>query len=203
MFYFLAIFTSLCFFAFVYFKDTFRRERSLVYQTTLLRIRRQRDGATGPTRQKSAASSLTQVTAVVSELGSKEKEEYNEKGTSLGYDVTTVDIEAQRPPAGADITVQDLKLSLKDIDLIKPIVHILASPNNLAILLASGTFYSITIVLNLTSCSGLTFAFNYSISYSCSRTLSHDYNFNALQIGLVLLTFGSGMCTFFLLLSRS
>ncbi len=139
MFYFLAIFTSLCFFAYVYFKDTFRRERSLVYQTTLLRMRRQRTDATGPTRQKSAASSQTELASVVPEVDSKEKG-FSEKGAPRVFEVTTVDLEAQRPPAGSDITIQDIKLSLKDTDLIKPIMYILSSPNNLAILLASGMF---------------------------------------------------------------
>ena len=145
MFYFLAIFTSLCFFAFVYFKDTFRRERSHVYQTTLLRIRRQREDAVGAGRQKSAASSRTQVAAVGPGTDTKDKE-LNEKGDHKICEVSTVDLEAQRPPAGVDITVQDIKLSLKDIDLIKPIMYILSCPNNLAILLASGMFPILTLL---------------------------------------------------------
>lgn len=39
---------------------------------------------------------------------------------------------------------------------------------------------------------GLIFAFSYSIAYTCSRTLSERYNYDALSIGLVLLSYGIG-----------
>lgn len=39
---------------------------------------------------------------------------------------------------------------------------------------------------------GLFFAFSYSISYTCARTLSDQYGYDALKVGLVLLSFGIG-----------
>jgi len=42
------------------------------------------------------------------------------------------------------------------------------------------------------TCLGLIFAFSYSISYTCSRTLSEHYNYDPLRIGLVLLSYGIG-----------
>ena len=39
---------------------------------------------------------------------------------------------------------------------------------------------------------GLIFAFSYSIAYTCARTLDMEYHYNALQIGLVLLSYGVG-----------
>ncbi|KAJ3491131.1 hypothetical protein NLI96_g912 [Meripilus lineatus] len=175
LFWFLAIFTSLCFFAFVCFKDTFRRERSLVYQTTLTRIRRQREEMTELAREKSEAPSRTLSRDVMNQIN-KDSRNFDEKRPPNEIQVTMMDLESQRHSIPNDITVQDLKLSLKDIDLIKPIVIILSGYNNVAILLASA----------------LTFAFNYSISYTCSRTLFNKYNLDSLQIGLVLLTFGAG-----------
>lgn len=44
----------------------------------------------------------------------------------------------------------------------------------------------------LNVCIGFLFAFSYCIAYTCSRTLSNFYHLNALQVGLVLLSFGLG-----------
>jgi len=43
--------------------------------------------------------------------------------------------------------------------------------------------------------SGLLFAFSYSITYTCARTLSNKYKYDALQTGLVLFSFGIGVFT--------
>ena len=37
-------------------------------------------------------------------------------------------------------------------------------------------------------------AFSYTITYTCARTLGNHYNYDALKIGLVLLSYGVG-CT--------
>ncbi|KAG6377212.1 major facilitator superfamily domain-containing protein [Boletus reticuloceps] len=50
--------------------------------------------------------------------------------------------------------------------------------HNLAILLANG----------------LVFAFSYSLSYTCTRTLSMQYKLDPLSVGIVLLSLGAGMC---------
>ena len=39
---------------------------------------------------------------------------------------------------------------------------------------------------------GLLFAFSFSITYTCARTMSNKYKYDALQTGLVLLAFGIG-----------
>lgn len=39
---------------------------------------------------------------------------------------------------------------------------------------------------------GLIFGLSYCIAYTCSRTLANQYGYNALKIGLVLLSFGVG-----------
>ena len=45
---------------------------------------------------------------------------------------------------------------------------------------------------------GLIFAFGYCLAYTCSRTLSLKYGYDALQIGVVLLAFGIGKSSLFL-----
>ena len=37
------------------------------------------------------------------------------------------------------------------------------------------------------------FAFNFVVAFTASRTLSSAYGYNALKVGLVLLSFGLGM----------
>ncbi|KAJ8496947.1 hypothetical protein ONZ51_g803 [Trametes cubensis] len=172
-FWFLAIFSGVIFMLFIPFKDTFRRERSLVYQAALKR-RLAHQSAKG-----SEASSLSQVTAVSRIVPVK-----NEKSSPPTKDGITDlalerDLEKQKQPLSTETDaapLDEVKLSLADVNPVKPIVHILRRMNNLTILAASG----------------LIFAFSYSIAYTCSRTLANKYNYNALQIGLVLLAYGVG-----------
>ncbi|EEB93563.1 hypothetical protein MPER_07757, partial [Moniliophthora perniciosa FA553] len=72
--------------------------------------------------------------------------------------------------------VQDVKLSLMDINPIKPLWIVLRRPNNFCIL----------------SSSGLLFAFCFVVPYTVSRTLGTFYGYNAFEIGLVLVSFGIG-----------
>ena len=89
-------------------------------------------------REKSEAPSRTLSRDVMNQIN-KDSRDFDEKRPPNEIQVTMTDVESQRHSIPNDITVQDLKLSLKDIDLIKPIVIILSSYNNVAILLASGT----------------------------------------------------------------
>ncbi|KAF9221509.1 MFS general substrate transporter [Gyrodon lividus] len=90
----------------------------------------------------------------------------------LGSQDLTHDTHAPKPqPALADIS-----LSLTDINPFPPLWKIVQRRNNLAILLANG----------------LVFAFSYCLSYTCTRTLSSHYDYDALTIGLVLLSLGVG-----------
>jgi len=49
--------------------------------------------------------------------------------------------------------------------------------------------------IQTTSLLGLLFAFSFSIAYTCARTLSMYYNYDALTTGLVLLAYGIGSVT--------
>ncbi|KAH9891990.1 MFS general substrate transporter [Cubamyces lactineus] len=176
-FWFLAIFTGAIFMLFIPFKDTFRRERSLVYQAALKR-RLAHQSAKG-----SEASSLSQVTAVSRIVSVKDEKSSPTKAAPTKDGIADLalerDLEKQKQPLPTETDaapLHEVKLSLADVTPIKPIVHVLRRMNNLTILAASG----------------LIFAFSYSIAYTCSRTLANEYEYNALQIGLVLLAYGVG-----------
>ncbi|EIN12476.1 MFS general substrate transporter [Punctularia strigosozonata HHB-11173 SS5] len=72
--------------------------------------------------------------------------------------------------------LDEITLSLKDVNPIGPVFMVLRRLNNFTILFASG----------------LIFSFSYSISYTCARTLGNKYDFDALKIGLTLLAYGIG-----------
>ncbi|KAI0351439.1 MFS general substrate transporter [Trametes cingulata] len=177
-FWFLAIFIGVCVILFIPLKDTFRRERSLVYQSALKR-RMAIQSAKG-----SEASSLSQVTAVSRVVPpAEDKAQCSTPAMSRGAIDTLArdrDLEKQQQPARGVLEVaaplNDITLSLADVNPVKPIIHILRRLNNLTIATSSGFI----------------FAFSYSIGYTCSRTLANEYGYNALQIGLALLAFGVG-----------
>ncbi|CDO69278.1 hypothetical protein BN946_scf185042.g180 [Trametes cinnabarina] len=178
-FWFLVIFVGICLMLFVPFKDTFRRERSLVYQAALKR-RLAQQSAKG-----SETSTLSQVTATSPVVQSPEPNEKTRALVSAADDKHAVDeqtgdkdLEKAQQLAGGDVVapLNEVTLSLADVNPVNPIVHVLRRMNNLTILFASG----------------LIFAFSYSIAYTCSRTLADKYDYNAMQIGLVLLAFGIG-----------
>ncbi|RDX46518.1 vacuolar DHA amino acid exporter [Lentinus brumalis] len=185
-FWFLAVFIGICFLPFIPFKDTFRRERSLTYQAALKRRRAYLSA------KASETSSISQVTAasrvvsptpageVIPDPTSAQSQSKDEvQVVELSYDQ---DLEKQQVQHSARVAepeaapMEDIKLSLADVNPAKPIIHVLRRMNNLVILVTSG----------------LIFGFTYCVSYTCSRTLANTYGYNALQIGLVLLAFGVG-----------
>ncbi|KAJ6598660.1 major facilitator superfamily domain-containing protein [Mycena sp. CBHHK59/15] len=150
--------------------DTFRRERSLTYQSVL------------KSRLKSrsvAASAATSCTVTVVE---KEKEAPIPVEPSISPDLEKQQVESEwRPSDVSDAVVATaalptIKLALRDVNPIKPLWQVLRRMNNVVILFASG----------------LMFAFNFVVVYTASRTLGSGYGYNALKIGLVLLSFGIG-----------
>lgn len=78
---------------------------------------------------------------------------------------------AAGPQAEAEITP-----SFKDVNPFAPVALVMRRWNNVAALLSSG----------------LLFAFSFTIAYTCSRTLGDHYNYDAIKIGFVLLSFGAG-----------
>ncbi|KAJ7889930.1 vacuolar DHA amino acid exporter [Mycena olivaceomarginata] len=78
--------------------------------------------------------------------------------------------------AAADVALREMKLTLRDVNPFRPLWLVVHRMNNLAILVASG----------------LMFGYNFVVVFTTSRTLSSAYGYNALQVGLVLLSFGLG-----------
>ncbi|KII91323.1 hypothetical protein PLICRDRAFT_105812 [Plicaturopsis crispa FD-325 SS-3] len=166
-FWFLVIWGGIVFVFFLtLFKDTFRRERSMTYQSVLRRRTRER----ARELQRSSASST--VGTLVGKPGAeKESPQY----------ANSKDLEAQAVSAAPTLReleppLAEIKLSLMDVNPFKPIYMIIRRVNNFCMVTASG----------------LIFAFSFSITYTSARTLGSAYGYNALQIGLVLLAFGIG-----------
>ncbi|KAI1789395.1 vacuolar DHA amino acid exporter [Ganoderma leucocontextum] len=176
-FWFITAFIGVCFLLFIPFKDTYRRERSLTYQAALKR-RHAIMSAKG-----SEASSITQVAAISRAVtpgpeksSSPSPADADAEKDAIATLVRDRDLEKQWIPARAPPADDDVKLTLADVNPVKPIMYVLRRMNNLTILVASG----------------LIFGLSYCIAYTCSRTLANQYGYNALQIGLVLLSFGVG-----------
>jgi MFS family permease len=110
VFWFLVIFASLNFFSFLLlFKDTFRRERSSTYQAAIKKCIQERD---------QTASQLTTV-------------DDSEKDPSQLQTGNNVFVK-NAPP------IEEIKLSLRDVNPFPPLLVILQRRNNLAILFPSG-----------------------------------------------------------------
>jgi len=166
-FWFLAIFTGLCTLSFVFFRDTFRRERSMTYQTVLKRV------------LENEAKKVAEAQAAPPE--SEKAAQDDGASARVGTAADQPDVEAQTVHEVSVVAppIKEIRLSLKDVNPLGPMVHVLRRLNNVTILVASG----------------LLFAFNYSITYTASRTLANEYHYDALKIGLVLLAYGIG-CLF-------
>ncbi|KII84166.1 hypothetical protein PLICRDRAFT_373056 [Plicaturopsis crispa FD-325 SS-3] len=171
----------------LFYKDTFRRERSLTYQLAL--SRREKDLMTkrsvserGPPRipspelppaimlreivGDSKQYNLTMMTTVRDDEASRK-------------DTVVYKIDLGTVPPGREVAgtkVADLQLSFRDVNPLKPLWRVLRRVHNLAILTSSA----------------LIFGFFYSISYTTGRTLGRAYGYNSLEIGLVLFNYGIG-----------
>ncbi|THU96182.1 MFS general substrate transporter [Dendrothele bispora CBS 962.96] len=137
-FYFLTVFSGVILLSFIlFFKDTFRRERSYSYQAN------------------------------------KRLADHTDTKKLFTKDVKPADIEKQATIT--DVT-RGIKVSLMDVNPIKPIATVVTRPHNLVILLASSLLSSFTFLVN----------------YTTSRSLATFYHYNPLSIGLALLAFGTG-----------
>ncbi|KIJ10880.1 hypothetical protein PAXINDRAFT_85372 [Paxillus involutus ATCC 200175] len=88
---------------------------------------------------------------------------------------TPKDVEAQQVVV-PEAAIKAVKLSLADVNPFPPYMRILNRRNNVAILIPSG----------------LLLAFNFSLTYTCARTLAVYYNYDALKTGFVLFSYGIG-----------
>ena len=178
VFWFLAIWGGVIFSAFLFlFKDTFRKERSLTYQNVV--------------KKHTQGRKLEQEKGITREEPPVSEKKVSEDGT-LGIQTPKGDVEAQ-PVVPSALAIKEVKLSIADVNPFPPYLRILSRKNNLAILIPSGGCSSANIDnSDLVVLAGLLFAFSFSIAYTCARTLSVSYDYDAMTTGLVLLAYGIG-----------
>lgn len=81
------------------------------------------------------------------------------------------------PVADADQRAEtEISLSFKDVNPFPPLLLVLKRRNNITTLFASGLFC----------------AFTTTLTYTSARLLGNQYNYDALKIGLVLVSYGAG-----------
>lgn len=156
-FWFLVIFGGLNLLSFTFlFKDTFRRERSLAYQRVLKRNLEENQR----NEAQSRASSEKKPNAHVADSEAAE---------------------GQPTPAA----FSDIKLSLKDVDPVMPMLRVLRRLNNPVILVASGEFEKCRCGLRDAEVppAGFIYGFSYSILYTSARVLGAQYGYDALHTG--------------------
>lgn len=188
-FYFIAVFTALCVIAFLFFEDTFRRERSSVYAAAVrLRRKEQERRALREAHEHEVGShgTVVEIEAVAEGKSgkddAKQADEKQEVKTSEEQPDPEPALTSTSPPptpgeaVHVKADIKEIKLSLRDVNPIRPMLLVLRRWNNVAILTASG----------------LIFGFSYCIAYTCSRILGDKYGYDALKIGLVLLAYGIG-----------
>jgi MFS family permease len=191
-FYFLTIIGGVVLLSLFLFKDTWRRERSLTYQSAKRHaIHRAEE------KERNRVAKLTNV----AERAGSQKDQAVDTDTEKGH----VDSDYEL----AEVDPSSVKVTLVDLNPFKPIWSVLKRKNNLAILIPSGKkylsrsglpCYSVSVTDTFlfsyvwsTLCTALLFALQYSVCYTAARTFAASpYNYNPLKIGLVLLSFGVG-----------
>ncbi|TDL23222.1 MFS general substrate transporter [Rickenella mellea] len=152
----LVIFGGVSLVTFAFFKDTFRRERSLAYQAALRRHKvhaAQRDS----TRSSKRSSITLAVPPTLDSKGDSGIPSDMEKGIGA-------------PSAQASRHIDEIALSLNDINPFGSLMVVIRRWNNIVILIAS-------VIASPTHARG---------------QFSNKYDYNALKIGFVLLAFGLG-----------
>lgn len=156
-FWFLAVLMAVCLVAFlVAFKDTFRRERSVAYQTALWRVMK---GRGEKRRSESDSVSTLEAEKVSVKVEDVEDEKCidpqcgRETDVIPSYEIPPLDSEktvASIPSSGepekstTDVVLKEVHLSFRDVNPIPPLLAVLSRWNNIVILIASGTASSHT-----------------------------------------------------------
>lgn len=188
--YFLAVFAGLMTIAFLFFPDTWRRERSRVYQKAMAdALKRQlkaraaeekREAKRERKRAKGLASTATTPAATVpgTPSGAMTPAEEEAYDAERAVPATTKQTILHRMVGRVRRSPGDeLHPSFVDLNPLPSMVSVFHSPTNAAVLVASG----------------LLFAVQYTTTYTASVTFSRaPYSYNPLIIGVVLLSFGMG-----------
>lgn len=194
--YFLAVWGFCMVIAFLFFPDTWRKERSRIYQQAIaealkrelkhqaqLEKKRQRKLARGlasdaPTPATTAPQSRITSGIVTPAFTEATDVEAGDGGKGQGpswWRRHTPAWKHRKDKEGAEY-----RPTLRDVNPLPVMISIWRVPSNTVVLI----------------CSGFLFAAQYTIVYTCSVTLSAaPYSYNPLHIGLVILAFGIGNMT--------
>ena len=152
-FWFLVIFTGTCLLAFLLFKDTYRRERSLIYQRVARRVRKR---ALAHSRRASQTSTLNEHADAnadkIKEKNLQWDQEYATDKPERPHDerVQQKDVEAQQPSEVHPIPPMDeIRVTLRDVNPIQPMIVVLRRLNNATTLFASGALAFLDILMVL------------------------------------------------------
>lgn len=156
-FWFLAVLMAVCLVAFlVAFKDTFRRERSVAYQTALRRVMK---GRGEKRRSESDSVSTLEADKVSVKVKDVEDEKCIDPQSGRETDVipsceippleseqTGASIPSTGEPekSTTDVVLKEVHLSFRDVNPVPPLLAVLSRWNNIVILIASGTASSHT-----------------------------------------------------------
>ncbi|GMK55495.1 hypothetical protein CspeluHIS016_0205510 [Cutaneotrichosporon spelunceum] len=183
--YFLAVFAFLMTVAFCFFPDTWRRERSRVYQKAVQAALRRQLKAQAIAEKREAKRERKRARGLASTATTPAATNPPTPGNMTPieeYDAEAALVPAQpsfiaRLRASLGMRERGSSPSFVDLNPLPTTVSIFRSPTNAAVLLASG----------------LLFAVQYTTTYTASVTFARaPYSYNPLIIGVVLLSFGMG-----------
>lgn len=197
--YFLAVFAGLMTLLFFFFPDTWRRERSRVYQKAIsdaLKRSLKAEAAAEKKRARKRAKGLASTATTPAETrrgtpsASGAMTPATRPGSVHDLDVERGEEEEERPrrllglrrrlPSWMPFAIgeaHEISPSFRDVNPIPTMISIFRSPTNAGVLISSG----------------LLFAAQYTTTYTASLTFARaPYNYNPLIIGVVLLGFGVG-----------
>lgn len=143
-FWFLTIFMGGCLSVFVgAFRDTFRKERSVAYQVALGRVISEMERE----REKNVVEVCEKDDKTVVGAGEPKSKDLSNIAAlpSLPLDVPSTSIPHTVPSPAYSSTVTldvgEVKLSIRDVNPIPPLLSVLSRWNNLIVLIASGAWY--------------------------------------------------------------
>ncbi|WVR06869.1 hypothetical protein IAU60_003905 [Kwoniella sp. DSM 27419] len=204
VFYFLAAYAGVMEFFFIFFPDSWRKERSRVYQKAIKGAVKRAEAHERRKARQIAKKAASQPSALATIPASPTETPAATPRASMidaagGLEDVSVDInhdhvsrikgdkvagqvkvKTRRWFGRRRVTSEEsepVKLSLRDLNPLPTMASVLKRPTNMLVLTASGLLY----------------AAQYTVVYTASITLGNaPYNYDSLKIGLVLLAFGVG-----------
>ncbi|GAA5912558.1 hypothetical protein JCM5296_003479 [Sporobolomyces johnsonii] len=175
-FYFLLAYGALCFVLMMWMPNTFRKERSLAWRKAMERSRQHAREELAKARAALPRDDKAEKQLVVAEKATTFAQPQPEEGAAQGGGGFSP-LNKVRTALSAKSGEVKVKIHFRDVNPLAATGDVLRSPSNALVL----------------TYSGFLFASQYCITYTASRTFAAaPYNFTAIEVGLVLLSFGLG-----------